>query len=283
MRFPRRAAAGHRPLLLALAATGLAACTGIQPVVTSVTPQTLGTVAMTTGQIDPAPACASPAPTPSAPPEVSAWWNGIDPGTRARNVATGFELWSNTNPGCRTVRTDAFRGQVVYGLGPVAALSTPNSPIASRITSATLRLTLKAGNVARSATGATCPAFTGGVGGVAMLRPGTTVLTGFQKLTPPTRLTDVPPNAVQLESFATEVNPLPVPGTRGRATLSTTGTGEVIVVLDIRDMLQGALNRGDATFGILTFSTVESAITTHGGQLDCKTLVEPGPLTVKSL
>jgi hypothetical protein len=76
-----------------------------------------------------------------------------------------------------------YRIQFAYDLAPLNQLSTANSPIATRISSATLRLTIQ-GGLTRTATPSgklACFANTGGVSGINVLRPGTPIRLAVQK------------------------------------------------------------------------------------------------------
>jgi hypothetical protein len=91
--------------------------------------------------------------------------------------------------------------------------------------------------------------------------------------------------AQQIATFATEfAGPIPSPGTRGRATFTPGGAGITVIEVDVHEFVTGALNRGDAALGFMLFSSRESLpSTTTDISLDCKMLVTPESLTVKSL
>lgn len=256
--------------------------TGCKPGSVNVTETTLavanrGSEYATIGSIDPSGAC-QPAPTPSAP-DVNAWWTGIDPQTRGRVVVAGIELWSNSNPGCTTFRQDIYHGLWVHDLAPLAALSTSNSPIQTRISSATIRLQVQGGTQNTSAGGATCRAGTGGTKDFTIVRPGGTVLTGLNKVGGPVTAPAFTPLAVQGDLSTT-----PVPGTSGRITTSVGGGGVTVVDVDVKDLVIGALNRGDATLAFGLTSVAEVLLIPTGDVfLDCKTFVTPGSIVVRSL
>ncbi len=236
-----------------------------------------GTEYATIGRIDPSGSC-QPAPTPAAP-DVNAWWTGIDPQTRARVVVGGMELWSNSNPGCTSFRQDIYHGLWVHDLAPLAALSTTNSPIQSRISSATIRLEVQGGTQSTSAGGATCRAGSGGVKDFAIIRPGGSVLTGLNKVGGPVTAPAFTPLAVQAD-----LSTVPVPGTAGRVTTSVGGGGVTVVDIDVKDLVIGALNRGDATLGFALTSAAETLLGPTGAVfLDCKTFTTPGSIVVRSL
>lgn len=260
---------------------GTAGCT-VSPTVTTLTPANRGSAFGSIGLIDPSNACA-PNPTPPAPNAVAAW-NQVDPMTRQNKIISGFEVWSSANAGCASFRQDSFRGLFAYPLASLTALSTANSPIASRISSATLRFSVNGLTTGRASLEFSCPSPIGGVAGIAVLRPNPVILSGLNAVVPPEKITDIGSGAAQLESFGTEFSPLPVPGTRGRATFSVGGGGITIVEIDVKDRLVGALNRGDATLGFMLFGPREFLQAPSGDvQLDCKMLVTPEMLTVKSL
>jgi hypothetical protein len=57
-----------------------------------------------------------------------------------------------------------------------------------------------------------------------------------------------------------------------------------VVVVDVKDLLSGALTRGDATFGLMLTGTSETLLSvTDDRQADCRTLVKVGSLEVKHL
>ena len=260
---------------------GNAGC-AVSPTVTTLTPATRGSVFGSIGLIDPSDACSSN-PTPAAPQVLTAW-SQVDPTTRQNKVITGFEVWSNANAGCASFRQDSFRGLFAYPLASLTTLSTSNSPVSSRISSATLRFSVNGLTTGRTSLEFACPSPIGGVAGIAVLRPNPVILSDLNALVPPEKITDVGPGAAQLESFGTEFSPLPVPGTRGRATFSVGGGGITVVEIDVKDRLIGALNRGDTTLGFMLFGPREFLQAPSGDvQLDCKMLVTPEMLTVKSL
>lgn len=273
-----------RPSVRAVAASiilGTAGCT-VSPTITELTPASRGSVYGSIGQIDPSNAC-TPNPTPAAP-NVMAAWNQVDPTTRRNKVITGFEAWSNANAGCASFRQDSFRGLFAYPLSSLAALSSTNSPISSRISTATLRFSVNGLSASRSSLEFSCASPIGGVAGIAVLRPNPVILSDLNAVVPPETINDIGAGAAQIESFGTEFAPLPVPGTRGRATFSVGGGGVTIVEIDVKDRLIGALNRGDTTLGFMLFGPREALQTPSGDvQLDCKMLVTPEMLTVKSL
>ncbi len=266
------------PLLTCCVITVSACNGGVQPITRSITPS-IGSLYAVRGTVDGFnQACVTPNPTPAAP-NPQTWWAGIDPQTRQSKVAVGYEFWSNSNPSCGTSRHDVYRGVASYDLASLAALSTPSTPIQSLITSAKIQLIIGAGTPAAVALGSCVPNF-GGVASVDQLRPGYTVLTG---------LTDVPvvPPVVGVPEFpaganSTSLTGVAVPGTSGRLTTSVGGLGQTIVVVDVKDLLTGALTRGDATFGIMLVGTAETLLTSAGDpQVDCRTLVTVGTLEVQ--
>lgn len=231
----------------------------------------------TIGRIDPSNAC-QPAPTPAAP-NVTTWWAGIDPQTTSRVVVAGVELWSNSNPGCTSFRQDIYHGLWVHDLAPLVALSTTNSPIQTRISSAIIRLEVQGGTQSTSAGGATCRAGTGGVKEFAIVRPGGAVLTGLNKVGGPVTAPAFTPLAVQADLSA-----VPVPGTVGIVTTSVGGGGVTVIDIDVKDLVIGALNRGDATLGFGLTSAAETLLSPTGPVfLDCKTFSTPGGIVVRTL
>ncbi len=252
----------------------------VTPIVVTV-PPSIGSLYAVRGTIDLSQSCASPNPVPPAP-DPQAWWAGIDPQTRSKKIAVGYEFWSNTNAGCRTTRHDSYRGVASYDLSTLKALSTASTPIQSLITSATVQLTFGAGNTAPPVAIGTCLANFGGAGAIEQLRPGYTVLTGLTTVTVVPPITGVPQFPAGANSMALAA--ISVPGTSGRLTASPGGGGLTVVVVDVKDLLQGALTRGDATFGVMLDGTSETLLTsTAQPQAVCRTLVEVGSLTVGHL
>lgn len=265
--------------ILATYISGLSACNG-----SSVTPKTvtvgasIGSLYWIRGTIDPNQSCASPNPTPAAP-DPQQWWTGIDPQTRQTKVAVGYQFWSNTNPGCNTTRHDIYRGVAGYDLASLKALSTSSTPIQSLITGAKLSLIIGAGNTTPPAIGTCAPNF-GGVGAIEQLRPGFTILTGLTKSTVVPPITGTPQFPAGANN--TSLSGVAVPGTSGRVTTSIGGAGMTVVDVDVKDLLIGALNRGDASFGIMLDGTSESLLSSLNDlEADCRTLVEVGPLKVE--
>jgi hypothetical protein len=266
-------------LFLAMAS----ACTGVNVTTTNLGVTTRGSTWTFAGLVDTSagnepPGACNGTPTPPAP-DVAGWWAGIDPQTRNTVVVTGFQLWSNTLPGCANARQDMYRGHFSYDLTALTALSTANSPIATRINAATLRLTIQ-GGLTRTATPSAklaCFANTGGVGAVNLMQPGTPILTGMNYVV---HTTDFPPTVSRVDQIAG----LPVPGTLGRSTTSVGGGGITVVDLDVKDFLLGALNRGDAAIAFSLTGIAETISNPTGDEmLECRTFTTPGPLTVKSL
>jgi hypothetical protein len=262
-------------------AIGLSACHGggVTPITETVN-ASIGSVYWIRGSIDQSQSCASPNPTPAAP-DPQAWWTGIDPQTRQTKVAVGWQFWSNSNPGCATTRHDIYRGLAAYDLASLKTLSTSSTPIQSLITGAKLSLTIGGGNPTPTPIGA-CVANFGGVGAIEQLEPGFTILSGL------TQGTVVPPvvGAPQFPAGAnsTSLTGVAVPGTSGRVTTSVGGGGMTVVDVDVKDLLIGALTRGDASFGIMLDGTSETLLTsTADVQAECRTLVTVGPLTVQHL
>jgi len=267
--------------LAIISALGVTAC-GVTPTVTNVSPARgstyvlLGTVDSATGT-DPSPVCTG---TPVPPvTNVPAWWAGIDTQTRNQVVVTGFELWSNTLPSCLNARHDVYRGHFVYDLAQLRALDQPNSPVATRINSATMRLTIQGGVNDRATTTLRCFNLAGGVTAINLLAPGTTILTGLNQVNATAAF---PPTVKRIEQIIPL--PSPLPGTIGPLTFSPGGAGLLIVDVDLRDEVMGALNRGDAAIGFSLISVAEARPTVTGDEmLDCRTFVTPGVLEVKSL
>lgn len=266
--------------VLAVAAIG---CTSINMTVTDLEARrgslyaSAGLIDSTNTNIGPG-ACAG-TPTPAAP-DVQGWWAGIDTATRSRVVVTGFEIWSNTLASCPNARQDMYRGVFGYDLARIAALSTPGSPIASRINEAKLTFTIQGGNGRRSVSTATCFESTGGVQSIGLLDPAAAILTGLTSV----QSLPMPPAFPAQVLDITDLFSLSVPGHRGRTTTSVGGLGVTVVEVDVKDLLLGALNRGDARLGFILTGTAERAVALAGdAQLDCKTFVAPGTLTVKSL
>jgi hypothetical protein len=263
------------------------ACAGVTPTITTLTPNARGSI-WARLEDHQSIACL-PGSTP-APPDVTVWWVGHDPATQTAKVVTGYQIWSNTSAGCNFLQEDDYRGLFSFPLAALQALSTPSSPVASRINQATLKFTVNGSSADVSNGGQTCQSPIGGLGGITVLRPGVTFTAGLNRLVDPANppnfaspLNTVGPSAVQLESFATEFKGrIPSPGTRGRATFTPSGA-DTVVEVDVRDFLQGALNRGDASIGFMLLSFRESLPSAPPAvQLDCRMLVSPDALTVKS-
>jgi hypothetical protein len=261
----------------------------VTPTVTTLTPDARGTIWARLENGKTSISCL-PNSTPAAP-DPAVFWNALDATTKATKVVVGYQAWSNTSAGCQFVQEDDYRGLFSYPLAAVAALSTANSPIASRINEATVRFVVDGLTADKSDGGRTCQSPIGAVGDLAMLRPGATIPPGLIRILDPsgqaatfsTPLNTFAPNAVEVQGFGTEFKGRIVsPGTREKATFTPgTGAGVTIVEVDIRDRLQGALNRGDSS---LAFMLVGGGETVPGGrtQLDCRMLVMPDSLTVKS-
>lgn len=222
--------------------------------------------------------------SPVPPSDVNGWWAGIDPGTTSRVVVTGFQLWSHTAPGCGTTRQDFYRGLFAYDLSTIAALGTAADPIAPRISSAKLRLEVQGGlQSSAPAPGLTCRANLGGVHTFAVVRPGGIVKTGLRQVgilqvagTPPEEFTPVSPSE--------DLSAVPVPGTVGKVTANVGGGGVTIYEIDVRDLLIGALNRGDGTLSFALLSDAEAPAAWTGDiQAECRTFSTPGDLVVQSL
>jgi hypothetical protein len=268
-------------LTLATLSAGIVACNGVNPVVTNVTP-TLATTYKIIGTVDaqtatdPSPVC-NGTPTPPAP-DVNAWWAGIDPNTRNAVVVTGFELWSNTLPGCANARHDVYRGHFRYDLAGIRALDQPGSPVATRINAASFQFTIQAGNADVASSTLRCFATAGGVTAVNLLQPGATLLSGVTQVAP---TDDFPATVKRIE----QIVPVPatLPATVGPLTITPGGGGLTVVDVEIRNDLIGALNRGDSAIGFSLISVAEARPTVNGDEfLDCKTFVRPGVLKVTS-
>jgi len=273
-----------RPCYLTAAITacaiGLSACNGaVTPLKVSVSPG-IGSLYAVRGTIDPSSSCNTPNPTPSAP-DPQAWWTGIDPQTRQTKVVVGYQYWSNANAGCDTTRQDVYRGVAAYDLATIKALSTASTPIQSLITNAKVQLTVGAGAPSPATVGTCSPNF-GGMGAIEQLRPGYTILTGLTTVpvVPPiTGTPSFPPGA-----NSTSASGVAVPGSTGRWTTSVGGLGLTVIDYDVKDLVIGALTRGDANFGIMLDGTTETLIQSIANpQVDCRTLVTVGPLTVEHL
>lgn len=252
---------------------------GVQPITRSIAPS-IGSLYAALATVDDNQACVTPSPTPAAP-DPQAWWAAIDPETRRTKVAVGYEFWSNSNPSCRSARQDVYRGVASYDLATLAALSTPSTTIQSLITSAKVELTIGAGTPAQVAVGR-CVANFGGVASIEQLRPGYTVLTGLTvvPLVPP--LVGIPQFPAGANS--TSLTGVAVPGTSGRITTSVGGLGQTVVVVDVKDLLAGALTRGDISFGIMLVGSTEDMQTAPADpQAECRTLVTVGKLEVQHL
>jgi hypothetical protein len=121
----------------------------------------------------------------------------------------------------------------------------------------------------------TCLADYGGLGAIEELRPGYTVLSG---------LTIVFPNQFPPGAQRTALATTPVPGSSGRLSTGRGAGGLTVIDIDVKDLLLGALNRRDATFGLMLDATSETLLTTTAKpQAVCRTFVEVGSLTVGHL
>jgi len=284
------------PPSLASLGAGLAAllgsaCAGVTPTVTALTPDARGTIWARLENGKTSITCL-PNPTPPAPvPAV--FWNALDPTTQVTKVVVGYQAWGNSSAGCQFAQEDDYRGLFSYPLAAVAALSTASSPISSRISAATVKFVVDGLVTDRINGGRTCQSPIGAVAVFTMLRPGGAAIPpGLVQIPDPsglpatfsTPLNNFAPNAVEIQGFGTEFKGRIVsPGTREKATFTPgAGPGITIVEVDIRDRLQGALNRGDSSLGFMLVGSGEVA---PGGpiQLDCRMLVAPDTLTVTSL
>lgn len=273
-------------LLVVLLAAG---CGTVTPTLTTLTPDAHGSIWGRLENGHTSIACL-PNSTPPAPDPVDLW-NGLDPASQATKVITGYRLWSNTSAGCTFMQEDDYRGLFSYPMASLAALSTPNSPIASRVNEATLKFVVAGLAADKSNGGVTCQSPIGGLGGIVVLKPGFSIAPGLIRILDPSGqaatfaspLNTAGPAAVQLENFQTEFQGRIIsPGKRGRATFTPSAT-DTIVEVDVRDFLMGALNRGDTSLGFMLISFRESMPSpTPAVQLDCRMLVSPGALTVKS-
>lgn len=208
------------------------------------------------------------------PPEPTAWWAGLDPNTRAKNVVAGLQIWSD----CQAFRQDMYRGRFAYDVTPLNALSTSSSPITNRMVSAKLRIQANGGLVDRSTNGAACPRFSGGAGSVGRaLFEGGTANTGMNAATPAGDSMESPGVAENLVALGS----VPVPGTLGRATASVGGQGLTIYEIDVKDAVARALNTGNTFLPFVITGTTEHKLVLGAPvQLDCRTFVVPLGLTV---
>ncbi|MCU7371640.1 hypothetical protein PEC18_12460 [Paucibacter sp. O1-1] len=196
----------------------------------------------------------------------------------AANAVVGFNLWSNTNPGCGVVRHDLFRPHMSFSLAPLRAVPTGNLSLQDALASAKLVFNIVENTPLQTGAGITCSrGFSGGAANLLLLRPGTIVTPGLARsLQLPSSsvaglVASFPPTTATPIQDLAQLQPS---GTTGRATVTATGPGIARVEIDVRDYLLGALNRGDASIGFAVSSVGETAMAVSGEpQVNCRTFI----------
>lgn len=272
-----------RALVLVSFAVALSSCqifSNVRTTITDLQP-TIGTSWGSIGLTDPSGApigssqC-SASPSPAAP-DVNAWWAGLGTTVTATNAVVGFNLWSNTNPGCGVARHDLFRPHVSFSLAPLRAVVTGNLSLQDALASAKLVFNIVENTPLQTSAGITCSrGFSGGAANLLLLRQGTVVTSGLARtLQHPAPVADIvasfpPTTATPIQDLA-QLQPS---GTTGRATVTAAGPGITRVEVDVRDYMLGALNRGDAAIGFAVSSVGETAMAVSGEpQVNCRTFI----------
>jgi hypothetical protein len=231
-------------------------------------------------------AACQPAPAIAAPPEPGVWWSGLDPQTRTKVVA-GFQIWSHGAPGCTSHRVDAYRGLFEYSLAPITALSSTSSPIGPRITDATLTLTIQGFSTPDVIPGVGAPACgsrSGGIASLMLLPGGTPVLTGPTNMNKIATNNGVPDFPTSTRTI-TPISTLSFGGAQTPpATITILDPTRSQIDIDVKNALLFALNSGQSTVGFMLTGTGEmmTAAIPANRQVECKTLVTLGTLTVKN-
>lgn len=228
--------------------------------------------------------CAPPSVTPP-PPLPDVWWAGLDPQTRTK-VVVGFQLWSHDGaPTCDSHRQDTFRGMFEYSLAPLTALSTANSPIQTRITDAALSFEIQGFTTPFALPGSvSCGSRSGGILSLMLLPAGTPVLTGPTNMNKVATTNGVPDYPTSTRTI-TPISTLSFGGPQTPpATITILDPTMSRVDVDVKNAVLFALNSGQSSVGFMLTGTGDAPTNglTADVQVDCKTLVKLGTLTVKS-
>lgn len=215
--------------------------------------------------------------------EPADWWAGLGSNITGGADAVGYTVWSNERPGCSRAMQTIYRSVMMFDISGLYQAAPTNTQLAGLLASAEIEF-----NVVEQPSinplGWSCYPYTGGVGQLSTLRPGATVTPG---------LTNVggQPGSIGhdgvIAAFPQPGTPLgdlwniTGPGTRGRVTATDTGPGIHAFRVDVKDVLQGAINNNRQQLGFMVQSVGETEIPlTSDVQFACRTFVQPHRLHV---
>jgi hypothetical protein len=223
-----------------------------------------------------------PAAGPLNPmPGPSDWWTSLPPTALARrpgHATVGFELLfdhvTQFSPTCTRYRQSTYRALIRYDLSSSQSLK---GSVKKAI------LTFGSVNAPANANPtAVCQAVTGGASSLLVVRQGSTLPS--QPFVTLGSLGSVPYPTGDV------VFPFPVPWSNGpitsgvqpgvTVTTSASGTGTATFTVDVGDILDAALNRGDSTLAFMLGGTMEGTPAYPSASVDCKTTYRFNDLAV---